>query len=36
VEIRLSGGKTRRIGTDEPRELEAAIRRAAGLKEESA
>ncbi|MEZ5319076.1 MAG: hypothetical protein R2752_16870 [Vicinamibacterales bacterium] len=31
VEIRLEGGRTFRLGTDEPRELARAIREAAGL-----
>jgi hypothetical protein len=31
VEVGLEGGKSLRIGTDEPRELERALRRAAGL-----
>jgi hypothetical protein len=36
VEIELASGRKARIGTDEPRELVAAIRRAAGLGTESA
>jgi hypothetical protein len=36
VEVGLEGGKRLRIGTDEPRELERAVRRAAGLARSSA